>query len=238
MIQQLTTLSCIVALSSMSTAQPIGIRPPRDKEIESQKKVVAEVGEQAPAFELDDQFGNTHKLADYKGKIVVLEWFSHTCPFCKNTWDSGLIPKLLNDLDEKKTEVVYFAINSTANEPKEDILKGGAEFLEECELPNKLPMLMDYDGAVGHAYGARTTPHMYVIDTEGVLVYQGALSDDRRGKEGDKAETHVLRAVTQLEAGEKVSPSYVQPWGCPVKYKNNDQSPGRKGRRGPVGGRR
>ena len=108
-------------------------------------------------------------------------------------------------------------MNSTANKPKEEVLKGGTEFLEELDI--EIPMLMDYDGKVGHLYGARTTPHMYVIDTEGVLVYKGALSDDPRSKEGDKAKTHISRVVSQIEAGEEVSPSYIQPWGCPVKYK-------------------
>ena len=182
----------------------------------SEEKKVAEIGEEAPMFELKDQHGKTHKLSDYKGKIVVLEWFNERCPYCKGVWASGLISKTLTDLGKLDSEVVYLTMNSTANRPEEDVLESGAEFIEEMEV--EVPMLMDYNGKVGRAYGARTTPHMFVIDAEGVLVYQGAISDDQRNKEGEKAETHVMRAINQLNAGEEVSPSYVQPWGCSVKY--------------------
>jgi peroxiredoxin len=222
------TLAAICAFSvAHPNSPPLSNPEPEKKE---EKKVVAEVGEEAPAFELKDQQGKMHNLSDYKGKIVVLEWFNETCPYCKGVWDSGLVPKLITNLNEQDTDVVYLAINSTANRPEEEILESGSEYLEELKI--NIPMLMDYDGKVGHLYKARTTPHMYVIDTEGVLVYQGALSDDRKIAEGDKAETHVLRVVTQLEAGEEVSPSYVQPWGCPVKYNRDGNKSGRRGGRG------
>jgi peroxiredoxin len=209
-------------------AQAQSSNPTQDT-TEKEEKKVAEVGEEAPAFKLKDQHGKTHTLSEYKGQIVVIEWFNESCPFCKGVWESGLVPNLITELQGKETGVVYLAINSTANKPEEEVLASGSEYLEELKVD--VPMLMDYDGTVGHAYGARTTPHMYVIDTEGVLVYQGALSDDARSKKGDKAETHILRVVNQLEADEEVSPSYVQPWGCPVKYKRDGNSP----RRGPRG---
>jgi len=222
MFKTLVLIPTFAAICAVSTAQ-MSIAP------EKEETKVAEVGEEAPAFELKDQFGKTHKLSDYEGKIVVLEWFNEACPYCKAVWDSGLVPKLINTLGEQKKEVVYLTINSTANKPEEKVLESGAEFLEELKVT--VPMLMDYDGTVGHLYEAKTTPHMFVIDTEGVLVYSGAISDDRRNKEGDKAETYVLQVVTQLEAGEEVSPSYVQPWGCSVKYKAVGKS-GKRGRRG------
>jgi hypothetical protein len=124
--------------------------------------------------------------------------------------------KVIEDLGKMDSEVVYLAVNSTGNRPKEEVIEGGKEFLEELKVGT--PILSDYDGAVGHSYGAKTTPHMFVIDTEGVLAYHGALSSDPRGKEGADAKTHVVRAVTQLEAGEEVKPNYVKPWGCGVKY--------------------
>lgn len=215
------TLAALVALGAV---QPTSVPTPKTDE-----KKIAEIGEEAPVFELKDQHGKTHTLSDYKGKIVVLEWFNESCPYCEAVWESGLVPNLIKTLGEQETEVVYLTINSTANKPEEKVLESGADFLDELKVT--VPMLMDYDGTVGKAFGARTTPHMFVIDTEGVLVYQGAISDDRRGKEGDKAETHVIRVVTQLEAGEEVSPSYVQPWGCSVKYKREGKSGKRGGRR-------
>jgi len=233
----ITTLFTLAILFGM--AQPTTPNSPSSptKQPEN-KKEVAEVGEKAPEFALKDQHGRMHKLADYKGKVVVLEWFNETCPYCKQVWDSGLIGQLNVDLknlcqnsdSQALPSVVYLAINSTANRPAKDVLKSGAEFIEEARL--QIPMLLDYDGKVGKSYGARTTPHMFVIDPDGILVYQGALSDDRRGKEGKEAETHVERAVRQLIKGEKISPDYVKPWGCGVKYGGDKGRNGRPGRGG------
>jgi len=225
-----TTLIMLAACILGGAAQPPPVMPPTGIPVAQEKKTTAEVGEKAPAFELKDQNGKTHKLSDYKDKIVVLEWFSATCPYCKKAWGNGLVPKLLKELESSTTEVVYLAVNSTAkNTTEEEVLESGKEFFKELEAST--PMLMDYDGKAGRVYGARTTPHMYVIDGESVLVYQGALSDDRRFKEGKDAETHIMRVVNQLNAGEEVSPSYVQPWGCSVKYKQDDNAR-KKGKRG------
>ena len=211
-------LAATLLVLSGATSPKLPPSPQRPGGVLSQqeKKEIAEIGEEAPVFDLKDQHGKRHKLTDYKGKIVVLEWFNETCPFCKQVWESGLVGKVNADLGEMETEVVYFAMNSTANRPEEEVLKTGAEYIEELEL--EIPMLMDYDGKVGHSYGARTTPHVFIIDAEGVLVYQGAICDDKRVRKGSKAENHIVRVVTQLSAGEKVSPDYVQPWGCSVKY--------------------
>ncbi|MBT4530794.1 MAG: redoxin domain-containing protein, partial [Phycisphaerae bacterium] len=103
---------------------PKNPKNPREK---SHEKKTAEVGEQAPEFELVDQNGNTHTLEEYKGKIVVLEWFREKCPYCKHTWESGLIPKLIRDLKDMDSEVVYLAVNSPANAPKEEVIAGGKE---------------------------------------------------------------------------------------------------------------
>ena len=224
---------------SFSAVEPSPRLAPTTKSQE-QKRSVAEIGEKAPQFELKDQNGKTHKLESYEGSIVILEWFNDKCPVCKSVWDSGLISKLVTEsknLYQNPDEsiyppVVYLAINSSANRPFEEVLKSGSAFIEESEV--EIPMLMDYSGKIGKAYGARTTPHMFVIDKDGLLVYQGALSDDRRGKEGKDANTHVMRAIHQLVKGEEVSPNYVQPWGCSVKYaRTNDEADRRRQPRGP-----
>lgn len=211
-------LAATILVLSGATSPKLPPSPQRPGGAQSQpeKKKVAEIGEEAPAFELIDQHGKKHTLADYKGKVVVLEWFNETCPFCKKVWDSGLIGKINTDLGEMETEAVYFAMNSTANRPEEEVLKTGAKYIEELEL--EIPMLMDYDGKVGRSYGARTTPHVFIIDTDGILVYQGAICDDKRVRKGAEAENHIVRVLSQLSAGEDVSPDYVQPWGCSVKY--------------------
>jgi len=226
MFKQITTVPVIAALLILGgAAKHPDPDHPSDHPAKAEKVKVAELGEPAPQFELEDQFGVTHKLSDYEGKIVVLEWFNDKCPICHGVWSNGLVPKLISDLREIETEVVYLTINSSADRSEKDVKKTAVEFIEETleETELEVPMLMDYDGKVGHAYLARTTPHMYVIDTEGVLVYQGAISDDRRMKEGADAETHVMRAIQQVLADEDVSPEYVQPWGCSVKYAKDDR---------------
>ncbi|MDP7005088.1 MAG: redoxin domain-containing protein [Phycisphaerales bacterium] len=211
-INIISTISAICILVGIS--QPLR---PQNPEGKSEKdKLVAVIGEEAPEFSLKDQFGKNHRLSNYKGKIVVLEWFNETCPFCKKAWQKGVIPSLLENLKEGETEVVYLAVNSTANRPEEDVIKGASEFLEELEI--EVPMLMDYDGAIGKMYGAKTTPHMFVVNADGVLSYQGALTDDPRFKNVGKETNYVLGAVNQLKAGKEVSPDHVKQWGCSVKY--------------------
>ncbi len=227
-----TTLLATTCVATATIAQPAGMggKPPKtDKD-----KVVAEIGKPAPSFSLEDQWGTTHTLDEYEGKIVVLEWFSDTCPYCKRTWKSGLIPKVIDQLGKMDVDVVYLAVNSTANKPQEEIVESSTKFFEGLEVGT--PMLIDYDGEVGHAYGAKTTPHVFVIDTEGVLAYHGALSNDPRGKEGADAETHIIRAVTQLQNEEEVKPNYVKPWGCGVKYAKGGDQGKKQGRRKPKRG--
>lgn len=224
-------LTTTLLAGSSVIAQPAGMGDNKQKPKDD--KVVAEIGEPAPAFSLKDQWGESHTLKEYEGKIVVLEWFNEECPFCKRVWESGLVPSVVKQLGNMDTEVVYLAINSTANRPKAEVLTTGSKFLEDQELGT--PMLMDYDGEVGHRYGAKTTPHMFIIDTEGVLAYHGAMSDDPRGKEGADAETHVIRVVNQLQEEVEVKPNYVKPWGCSVKYAEGDKKSNRpkRPRRGP-----
>jgi peroxiredoxin len=225
MIMKTTITALLLGVSSLAlvaASQPEPNAP--------QEKKTAEIGEKAPAFTLKDQHGRIHKLSDYEGKIVVLEWFNESCPFCMTAWGSGLLPNVLKDLGKVKTNVVYLAINSTANKPEEKVFESGKKFLEDIEI--SIPLLSDYDGEVGHTYGAKTTPHMFIIDTEGVLVYQGALSDDKIFKKGKKVKTHVLRAVEQIDAGEEVLPNYTKPWGCPVKYAREGKGKGNMPNRG------
>ncbi len=174
----------------------------------------AKVGEAAPNFTLKTTDGKDWSLSDAKGKVVVLEWVNPNCPVCVRVCKEGIVADTLKGCKEQFADVVYVAINSSAAQP--DSLAATAEYLKSHKL--EVPALLDNDGKVGQMYGARTTPHCYVIDQNGVLVYQGAIDDSPSG--GAKT-NYVVNAVKQLKAGEKVSPSETKPYGCSVKYKKN-----------------
>ncbi|MHC4947504.1 MAG: redoxin family protein [Planctomycetota bacterium] len=185
----------------------------------------AKVGEAAPSFTLTDLDGNEHSLADFKGKIIVLEWTNPGCPYIVGCYGKGVVGNTLEKMKQMGDDLVYLGINSTGNMAEDDVIKMNAKFLEENKVD--IPVLVDHDGTVGRMYGARTTPHTFVIDRDGVLRYQGAYTDDPRGKKGDEAMNYVLNAIEQIENGETVSPDYVKPWGCSVKYTGKAAGKGR-----------
>jgi peroxiredoxin len=177
-----------------------------------------EIGAKAPGFTLKDIKGNEHTLAAYAGRIVVLEWTNHGCPFVKKHYGPGN----MQALQEKYTgkDVVWLSICSSA-------LGKQGHFTAEAwagmahELKEKASaILLDEDGAVGRLYGAKTTPHMFVIDKEGSLAYQGAIDDDRSfdPKKVEGAKNYVAAAIDALLKGEKVETAETAPYGCSVKY--------------------
>jgi peroxiredoxin len=169
----------------------------------------AEVGKPAPEFSLADADGKKHNLAQYKGKIVVLEWTNPGCPFVKRHYTAKTFTTLAAALGK---EVVWLAVNSTHNNKPEDSKK----WAKDNGLP--YPTLQDPDGAVGKAYGARTTPQMFVIDPKGVVAYAGAIDADPRGKEA-APQNYVKTAVAALKDGKRPTPASTEPYGCSVKYK-------------------
>jgi len=172
----------------------------------------AEVGKPAPDFELKSLDGKAHKLSDYKGKIVVLEWTNHQCPIVLGVHKAGVMREIIEKFKDK--DVVWLAIDSsyTCEDKKDDI----KEWAEDHEV--EYPILLDAPGEVGHIYGAKATPHMFVIDKKGVLAYDGAIDDN---KLGDKEEprNYVEEAVSALLEGTAVATSKTKPYGCSVKYK-------------------
>lgn len=181
----------------------------------------ATIGEPAPAFTLTDIDGKTHNLSDYKGKTVVLEWFNAGCPWsgrdsAQSVHATGRVKKLIAAAKKTHADVVYLLIDSSADRTKETIIEQDKAAREQFEI--KQPMLVDHDGTVGRLYGARTTPHMFVIDGEGVLRYSGSFGD-KRAKEDGSENNFVLVALEKLKAGEPVEPGRTRPWGCGVKYK-------------------
>jgi peroxiredoxin len=170
------------------------------------------VGQPAPDFTLQDERGAHHALAEYRGKVVVLEWTNPECPFVQRHYASKTMQKTLSAYAGKP--VVWLVIDSSHfNTPE----KSAAWKREQGFTP---PVLQDASGAVGHAYAAKTTPEMYVIDTAGVLRYAGAIDDDPRGRNAN-AVNYVRQAVDALEAGKPVPVTTSQPYGCSVKYKSN-----------------
>lgn len=177
----------------------------------------AEVGKPAPDFTATDINGQTHKLSDYKGKIVVLESYNLDCPYCHNQYRSGAMQELQRDLTAKG--VVFLLVNSVS--PKHPSHRSAEAARKEwaSQKINATAWLDDSSGEVGKAFGMRTTPHMFVIDASGILVYQGAI-DDRPAPDGDPrtARNYVREAVQKLQAGEKLAVSQTKPYGCGVKY--------------------
>jgi peroxiredoxin len=179
-----------------------------DKKSDAGKSAAAKVGSPAPAFTLKDASGKDVSLSDFKGKVVVLEWINPGCPVCKGKMDDGSVAKMMKDSKDANPDVAFLFVNSTASMADEP--EDSAEYLKDHKI--EAPALIDGDGTVGRAYGAKTTPHCYVIDASGTLVYEGAIDDQ-------KDTNYVVKTVKSLKAGEAVSPATTKPYGCSVKYK-------------------
>jgi DsbC/DsbD-like thiol-disulfide interchange protein len=165
----------------------------------------------APDFTLVSQKGEEISLADLRGKVVVLEQFNPDCPFVKRHHDQR---KTMVDLARKYADrgVVWLAINSTHYMDRETT----AKWHDRWSLP--YPVLIDRDGKVGRAYSAKSTPHMYVVDPDGAIVYRGAIDDDPAGKKGDGARNYVEAALEDVLAHRPVKTASTTPYGCSVKY--------------------
>src|SRR5687767_14864307 len=169
------------------------------------------IGDAAPNFTLKDQDGNDVNLADLKGKFVVLEWLNPGCPFVKRLYDEKAFQALYDKYSGK--DVAYFAIQSGSGTTPEKLKK----FAEENGIKYKL--LADTDAAVAKSLGAKTTPHMFVVDKEGKLAYRGAIDDDPDGKKKEGRTNYVSKALDELFAGQPVSIPETKSYGCGVKTK-------------------
>ncbi len=176
-----------------------------------------QVGRPAPDFTGTDINGKAIKLSDYKGKIVVLESYNSDCPFCANHFKTGAMQELQKQLTGKN--VVWLMVNSVNPRNSSHRTPEEARAEWDREKLNATAWIDDSSGTIGHLYGMKTTPHMFVIDKAGVLVYNGAI-DDRPSPEGDPRTAHnyVRAAVDELSAGQKVTVTQTKPYGCGVKY--------------------
>lgn len=178
----------------------------------------AKVGQPAPAFTLVDSTGKKRSLAEFKGKTVVLEWTNHGCPFVKKHYGSGNMQKQQRDATAKG--VVWLSINSSAPGMQGHVDGAGAEKVRRDAKAAQTAYLLDPAGSVGRAYGAKTTPHMYVIDPKGVLRYAGGIDSIESPDVDDiaKATQYVPQVLAELAAGKPVSTQVTRPYGCSVKY--------------------
>jgi len=176
------------------------------------------VGDKAPNFTLTDANGQSHQLSDFAGKTVVLEWTNHGCPFVKKHYGA----ENMQNQQAKWTgaDVVWLSVNSGAPGKQGHVDGPGALAVMAEQNSKQTAYLLDTPGDVGRAYGAKTTPHMYVIDGEGTLRYAGAIDSIPSADKADIAEAtqYVDVALTQLAAGGSVATAVTKPYGCSVKY--------------------
>jgi peroxiredoxin len=172
------------------------------------------VGETAPAFSLKDLNGKTHSLADYKGKVVVLEWVNPNCPFS----DRHAREKTMSNLAKKHGNVVWLGINSTA--ASHDNFLQPAEHKAWAEKNGvSYTVLYDETSKVAKAYDAKTTPHMYIVDEQGKIAYNGAIDDDPSGRTAAAKRTNYVDGGLIAElAGKDAAPASTKPYGCSIKY--------------------
>jgi peroxiredoxin len=176
------------------------------------------VGEAAPKFTATDSNGHQQSLSQYKGKYVVLEWHNQGCPYTKKHYESGNMQKLQKLWTAKG--VVWFTVISSA--PGEQGYVDAAQENEYVKRMNAAPtaVLLDPSGNLGHLYGAKTTPHMFVINPQGQVIYEGAIDDKSTSDAADisGATNYVTAALEESMAGKQVAVATSRPYGCSVKY--------------------
>jgi peroxiredoxin len=180
-----------------------------------------EVGKPAPNFKARDVNGKVVSLSDFRGKTVVLEWNNPECPFVRKHYGSGNMQK--TQAAAKQAGAVWLTINSSApgKQGHVDAAKGKNVIAEAKAQPTAY--LLDPQGIVGKGYDAKTTPHMFIVNARGTVVYAGGIDDKPSPNPADikGARNHVLAALGELKAGKPVSVSKTRPYGCAVKYKDS-----------------
>jgi peroxiredoxin len=176
------------------------------------------VGEPAPDFTGVDTQGKPHRLADYRGKTVVLEWTNHDCPYVRKHYGAG-------NMQEQQREaaaqgVIWLSVISSAPGQQGYVSPAEADELTRSRQAVPHAVLLDPEGRIGQAYGAKTTPHLYIIDEAGKLVYMGGIDSVATADPADipKATQYVRVALKERAAGQPISAPVTRPYGCSVKY--------------------
>lgn len=175
-------------------------------------------GQSAPDFVLADLDGAPRRLQDYRGKLVVLEWFNSACPFVGKHYGSGNMQRLQTAYTAQG--VIWFTINSTAAEHNNYRDAESSRTILDAWTAAPSAYLLDPEGIVGRQYGARTTPHMFVIDPAGTVIYAGGIDDTPSTSRSDiaGAKNYVAAALDDALAGRKVGTAFAPPYGCAIKY--------------------
>lgn len=178
----------------------------------------APVGDAAPAFKEVNTAGQTVQLSDFAGKTVVLEWTNNGCPFVQKHYNSGNMQKTQEAA--AKDGVIWISVISSKPGSQGYVQAAGADKLTKDRSAHPTMVLLDPDGSMGHAYGAKTTPHMFIITPDQKIAYNGAIDSIRSTDTGDisKATNYVLAGLTALKAGKQPDPALTVPYGCDVKY--------------------
>lgn len=178
----------------------------------------APAGKSAPAFSLKDTSGRTRSLSQFKGRYVVIEWLNHDCPFVKAQYASGNMQKLQRSARGKGA--VWLSVASSATGKQGNYSAAQANGLTRSKKAMPSAVLLDASGKVGRLYGAKTTPHMFVINPQGKVIYNGAIDNNPTTDKATvaSAKNYVMAALTQAKSGKKVSTAATQPYGCSVKY--------------------
>jgi peroxiredoxin len=180
------------------------------------------VGQNAPDFTAKDTAGKSVKLADFKGKHVVLEWVNPNCPFVKKHYEASANMQDTQKEVLAKKDTVWLAINSTTTTHQDYMTPSALDAWMKTKSAKTTAVLMDESGAIGKSYGAKTTPHMYIIDPKGTLVYAGGIDSIRSSSASDilKATNYVKVAMDQTLSGKAISTPTSVPYGCSIKYKD------------------
>jgi peroxiredoxin len=181
-------------------------------------QATVKVGQPAPDFSGIDTQGNTQTLGDYRGKVVVLEWTNHDCPYVRKHYSSDNMQA--HQREAIDNDVVWLSIISSAPGKQGYVNAAQADSLTASRNASPSAVILDPDGEIGRAYGARTTPHMYIIDRAGTLAYMGGIDSIPSSNPADiaKATPYTRLAMQQVIAAEPVSNAVTRPYGCSVKY--------------------
>ena len=192
------------ALALVMAASPVSAEP--------------RVGQPAPSFIGVDSTGKTRTLSELRGKTVVLEWTNHECPFVGKHYSTGNMQKLQKEAVGK--DVVWLSVISSAPGRQGHVAPKMADELTTSRKASPTAVILDAKGEIGHAYAARTTPHMFVINAKGTLVYKGAIDDKPSANHDDVpiARNYVREALRAVAAGKPADPDATHAYGCSVKY--------------------